>query len=135
MDSKYGRLFTEEDVQRIIDYSHGTGIDTPAEIVERLELGDHPVTFPADEPLFLLRAQDEAAPRAIAMCGRFEDGNYVHHAGEVGASTAHLQPAADAALRMVEWQEANPDRVKVPDATVIVKGTGVGPSTMPPRVG
>jgi hypothetical protein len=60
-----------------------------------------------DEPLFVLRASDPSAAATIRAWA-FQASNDGHrHEKIVGA----LQDAAD----FVEWQKANPDRVKRPD--------------------
>lgn len=105
-DLKYGRLFTEEDVVAFTFLSSG---EEPELIRDRLQ--ECKTTFPADEPLFLLRGQDECAPDAIAdgpIC--YEDACQL-----AGASTEHRNSVKRAASEMRVWQDAHPDRVKLPD--------------------
>lgn len=100
-DARYGRLFTEDDVVRLINAMTYEAPDEALNlgvVIEQAERdAERPLTFPADEPLFLLRASDPAAPEAI--------DEY-----ELAASRA-----VPAAAEFRAWQQANPDRVKVPD--------------------
>lgn len=119
MEGKYGRLFTIEDVQQILNWGRLEGspesaMGIVADIDERESL--RPLTFPADEPLFLLRGQDKAASLAIASTQPHATGvDYAQASLNVGASQDHLSAAWKAAAEMRDWQEANPERVKVPD--------------------
>jgi hypothetical protein len=63
--------------------------------------------IPEDEPVFLLRAQDLAAPGAIqAWC---------KEALKYGADPDIVNRAAGQALAMLRWQEEQPGVSKVPD--------------------
>lgn len=60
--------------------------------------------FYPEEPVFLLRAQDPLAPGAIesyAILCEMED-----------CDPGHVAAVREAAARMEEWQEANPELVK-----------------------
>ncbi len=61
----------------------------------------------ADEPAFVLRAQDKAAPMTVRI--------YAQHAASHGANEQFVQSVHDAANAMEAWQEANPDKVGTPD--------------------
>jgi hypothetical protein len=128
-EGKYGRLFTEDDVLRIMRYGDpGSWADTLA-MFDSGERG--PLTFPADEPLFLLRGKDKAAAEAIALpddldAGAGPERSYYEAAFkarlDAGLVTLdseqddpHLRAVQAAADAMREWQAANPDRVKAPD--------------------
>lgn len=134
-DRKYGRLFTEADVTKLVAYAFKLGRDrelnVPAgaagvnvdEFRERVirEVEARcvtPYTFPADEPLFLLRGQDAAAPDAIEdPVGEGDPIDYYDRAKAAGAALdGHLEAVCQTAEEMRRWQAANPDRVKVPDA-------------------
>lgn len=119
-DSKYGRLFTEADVKLLMDWAHSLGQadwpvpDDAIEAYERVDGRSGPfaalaatLTFPADEPLFLLRGQDALASPAIHA--------YYTLVGDSGCSQEHYKAAVEAQFAVAEWQAANPDRVKVPD--------------------
>lgn len=82
-DGKYGRLFTEADAALIAAIAYANGYhareqrEQPPEGREALweltldRVDQHGLTFPADEPLFLLRASDgECAADAVAAFGR-----------------------------------------------------------------
>jgi hypothetical protein len=119
---KYGRLFTEGDVRVLLMMVYergradqGNAIDTVphdgnrrgATLLADALAEDFNPTFPADEPLFLLRGQDQLATQTIDY--------YVGGAGVHGSPESHVEAAHQAAKAMGEWQAANPDRVKVPD--------------------
>ena len=63
--------------------------------------------IPDDEPVFLIRGKDAAAVMAIR--------DYARQAGYVGASDAFVENVEDIAVEIEMWQNANQDRVKVPD--------------------
>lgn len=108
-DSKYGRLFTEKDVQYIVNMMRLEG--APNHVCDALPqmeaTGKVQFTFPADEPLFLLRGQDKAAPAAVRC--------YRDHARTAGAGSSLRIGVASAAEAMRKWQRSHPERVKVPD--------------------
>lgn len=123
MEGKYGRLFTETDVKLALAHAieeawnsdEGVvGGPTVASITERV-LGELPTTFAPDEPLFLLRGQDSAAPEPIAHIGDGEMRDYESMALGEGCSREFAIAVRNAAEGMREWQAAHPDRVKVPD--------------------
>ena len=60
-----------------------------------------------DEPVFLLRAQDRAAPLAVRAYANLADSFGAHDI----AAAARIH-----ADRMLEWQDAHQQSVKVPDA-------------------
>ena len=63
--------------------------------------------IPEDEPIFILRAQDRAAPNAV--------DEYGHMAERIGASEKFCVGVDRCAAEFDAWQVANPQRVKVPD--------------------
>lgn len=122
MEEKYGRLFTEADMRRIVGHAgHLYMGDTPSEESVTETMGvvldyldgkqdpkpEVPLTFPADEPLFLLRGQDAASPATI--------GFYTEECDRLRAPAEHQRAAEHAGGRLLAWQAANPDRVKIPD--------------------
>lgn len=123
-EAKYGRLFTEADVKRIVRHvvllyagkrpTEGEAADDTMGVIDYFDgmheakPGEHDaLTFPADEPLFLLRGQDVTTPEVIRA--------YVVEAARAGASVEHREAAAAAGRYVAGWQHANADRVKVPD--------------------
>ena len=115
-DAKYGRLYTEADVRRLLDIADST---SPRALpsFEQLVSDAEPLRFPEDEPLFLLRGQDAVAPRAVDAYVRrcaggvlTGDGSGLNHPG-----LAHIDGAHRAYRALRDWQTEHPDRVKVPD--------------------
>jgi len=60
-----------------------------------------------DEPVFLLRATDNVAGHAVLAWAGLADA--------AGASKDIVKAALQHATRISEWQDANPDKVHVPD--------------------
>ena len=111
-DAKYGRLYTQADVVAILRMVSALRDDGGSDGMSDAQLAaliPEP-TFPADEPLFLLRGQDKAAPGAIA-----EGRNYLDECSHLFAPVEHLHAVSEAHEGLVRWQAANPERIKVPD--------------------
>lgn len=116
---KYGRLFTEAEVRLLIVKAAADAEMNrharvrPDEFATGL-LREHDengsAVFPADEPLFLLRASDENAAGAL---DEYERG-LLSWATEPSYDAASDRAAA-AVRAFAEWRDAHPDRVKVPD--------------------
>ena len=60
-----------------------------------------------DEPVFILRAQDVVALETVR--------NWIESAEDAGTDEAKLQQAEEHAEAFVAWQEAHPEKVKIPD--------------------
>lgn len=117
-EGKYGRLFTTRDVEAMLEAAHDHGWasadmecpEPPLTIeaaINGAEDRGRAMTFSSDEPLFLLRGQDVAAPGGV--------GAYSDECERVGAPAAHVHSVHAAGGRMLAWQLANQDRTKVPD--------------------
>lgn len=115
MDSKYGRIFTQDDVVNIVfrafdidNDNDGFDLDDIIRIIEKDEKLIEQRTFPDDEPLFILRAKDQLAYSAIEqyqiVCDEDGDVDEGHRAG-----------IDEARKRFVEFRNENPDRMKIPD--------------------
>lgn len=63
--------------------------------------------IPADEPVFLIRGQDRAAPAAIAA--------WVEEAKAQGAAPDIIEAAERQIGAVVEWQDRTPGVSKTPD--------------------
>lgn len=116
-DLKYGRLFTEADVRVMlgiaITEAWEPNVPTLGQITNDT-LAVASATFPADEPLFLLRGQDRFAPDGVS--GYFDALQIAEDAeGDWIVSEAHRDAVADAGNALDLWQAEHPDRVKVPD--------------------
>lgn len=129
-DMQNGRLFTLRDVrvmmhlaakrtteqlERAVNTLGEDAEDMPstgAEAIAQMEelLADATLrgilTFPVDEPLFLLRGADKAAVVGI--------GGYAIACENEDAPREHVMAVIAAASAMVDWQRENPDRVQVP---------------------
>lgn len=123
MEGKYKAIYTQADVNELIRGAWEMGaaasdeeiaLDEPPGAWEVFTHRGTEPTFPPDEPLFLLRGQDRAAPRAIADDVDGE-ADYLTASRDVGAGPEHASAVERAANAMREWQRANPDRVKTPD--------------------
>jgi hypothetical protein len=62
---------------------------------------------PDDEPVFVIRAADALACPLLSA--------YYNLCGENGAAAEHTASVEAEYTRFADWQEAHPDRVKVPD--------------------
>lgn len=64
---------------------------------------------PVDEPYFVVRAQDILAQKMIR--------HYINELGEFGMMNTQIWKDILAHLdRLEDWQDANRDKVKIPDA-------------------
>jgi hypothetical protein len=106
--SKYGRLFTEDDVERILTAAVGVMghplIHGFREVIDKAKAES---TFPADEPLFLLRGNDEVASTAV--------GAYLRECVLQGCDLAHTTAIERAYDAMMDFAARHPDRMKRPD--------------------
>lgn len=105
-DSKYGILFTTQDLSNVLAVLGIT--DTPGinEAIRRVQ-SSVGLTFPTDEPLFVIRGQDQAAPAAISAYREAAEFN--------GAGQELLDGVTRAAIEVVGWQSKPETKVKVPD--------------------
>lgn len=71
------------------------------------------------EPLFILRAQDIHAPEIIIKWAQTVIQNPEATRANFNKATAALTVA----LEMLEWQTANPDKVKIPDLNYNMKAS------------
>lgn len=102
-DNKYGRIFTEQDVVEIL--SHANPDISLGEILENVDPGD--LKFPADEPLFLIRAQDQLAPQAVT--------NYLSMSQANGVNSDQQELVARTVNDIKSFQRDNAGKVKLPD--------------------
>lgn len=134
-DSKYGRLYTERDVRRMMsvvaaetthyavemqqrggDWQGPQSVQEAEAVCDRLLAEDAAsgnLAFPADEPLFLLRGQDKAAPDTIATYWEICMG-YGDPIAEDQCPEEHCHAVQAAGVALSAWQTEHPDRVKVP---------------------
>lgn len=63
--------------------------------------------IPADEPVFILRAQDILTPDMVL---RYGEG-----CRAAGSPDTHVDAVLNARQALMQWQEDNPDAVKVAD--------------------
>lgn len=69
--------------------------------------------IPADEPVFLIRCKDKVAPTVVLMWALLAE--------QAGAGDDIVASARRHAQRMMDWQDANAGKVKIPD---MPKGQG-----------
>lgn len=84
-DSKYGRVFTQGDVEKILEWvqAHDDDITlTLSDVLDDMQDGGVRFKFDADEPLFILRGRDR---RAIGAIRFYQD----HQASNVPESHAN----------------------------------------------
>lgn len=105
-DSKYGGLYTEDDVKALVQEAMENDIESEDEFVEQI-LDKFEGRFGKDEPLFVIRGRDVAGPRAVRSYGAIAE--------EEGAGDPLLEGVAAAGEKFQSWQEANPELVKIPD--------------------
>lgn len=110
-DSKYGRIFTEGDMivfnSRIRERSEAEDRKLTDEEV-REELASWKEShFPPDEPIFTIRAQDQAALKSIE--------SYRHIAEEAGSPESHIATVESALDAFDDFRTDNPDRMKAAD--------------------
>jgi hypothetical protein len=108
-DTKYGRIYTAEDIDALVTWllPGGTESDT-AEILATAEAEGVQFRFPADEPLMLLRGQDRYALEAI--------DHYAGVCADAGVEDSHLQQIGHATMAFRNFANTKPERVKQPDS-------------------
>lgn len=70
-----------------------------------------------EEPLFILRAQDIHAPEIIIKWAQ----TVIQNPAATRASFDKATAALSKALEMMAWQQANPDKVKIPDLNYLIQ--------------
>lgn len=90
----------------------GWGQDALREVLEEAER-DGVLTFPADEPLFLLRGQDGIAAEAVSFLRA--PGAVPPRVRRPPPSEQFVGDVSEAYQAFKRWQIENPDRVKTPD--------------------
>lgn len=135
MEAKYGRLFTEQDLRLLMSgfgdrvteacvRAATTGQKVKAGwargLMEQVIAEDSELlTFPPDEPLFLLRGQDKATPDAISsywdVCAGYGDLHDPQRDDDQLTSDEHLAAVKAVGEGIEAWQREHPDRVKIPD--------------------
>jgi hypothetical protein len=109
-DSKYGRMFTQSDVEKILEWveentNSASAIDT-AGILEAMDAESVRFKFDRDEPTFTLRARDKRAAGAIR--------HYLDHQAR-NAPTNHIDGIMKAFRSFNTYREENPGQMKEPD--------------------
>lgn len=96
-------------LELIEDVAHTESISMLDELLAKTDkiLADLNAEIDSDEPCFVLRAQDKYAPEAII--------SYAERCRWGGASESHVRRALEIRGKMKYWQDANPEKVKVPD--------------------
>ncbi len=104
-DAKYGRLFTEDDVQAILRVAGADdGLETA---LHNLAYSGYKLRFDGDEPLFLLLGRDKAVVPTLH--------GYLDHSAAAGSPAAHIAAVNEQIERFEDWQATHPDVVDAPD--------------------
>jgi erythromycin esterase-like protein len=108
-DNKYGRVFTESDVEKILEWFEEQGEGQPLDLEAALEGMDGQgvrFKFEADEPLFILRGHDRRAVGAIRF---YQDHQHPR------TPQNHTDAIASAVAAFDRYREENPGKLKEPD--------------------
>lgn len=107
-DLKYGRLFTEEDVDKLLNWLNPGGLESPTgEVIAQAEAEGVEFRFPADEPVMVFRAKDDCFPATL---------DFYHVECEVAeAPDEHIKTIGLQEDRVREWRAANSDKTGTPD--------------------
>lgn len=107
-DNKYGRVFTEGDLEKILDYvAEANAIDIDlAVLIKDMDEDEVRFKFEPDEPLFILRGHDQ---RAIAAIRYYQD----HQSPRAPAN--HLDAIASAVRAFDAYRERFPKKLREPD--------------------
>jgi hypothetical protein len=73
-------------------------------------------TIGEDEPVVVFRAQDTLLSRVLAY--------YIMFCLQVGSPRHHIDSIQEARDKVISWQKANPDLVRVPNSNAFVKRIG-----------
>lgn len=104
-DGKYGRLFTQDDVNKIAAKVHAeAGAGKP---LDEIIFNTDDFTFPADEPLFLLRGKDISAADTIY--------EYRFFTRDAGSPESQVESVQNAHAAFEAFKQANPERMKAAD--------------------
>ncbi len=101
-DSKYGRLFTESDVEKIIEFLYDDEyIRTDNELTAQDFIGDMDAKevrfkFPVEEPIFVLRGRDKRAlPTIISYLDNQSHRAPVNHIEGIKRAIAQFEQFSD----------------------------------------
>lgn len=108
-DTKYGRLFTEDDVKTLLRVNlnavHDDVSYSDEHVQQRIDNFDG--KFPQDEPLFLVRAQDQLAADLIQ--------EYYYAVMDANCSAGHIEAVNSVHSSFQKFADDNPDKMKRPD--------------------
>lgn len=109
-DSKYGRIFTDSDLEKIFEWlweKHGLTTDLkPENVLSAMDEAGVRFKFPASEPTMTFRARDKRAVGAIRF---YED----HQSPR--APMRHLYGIEESRRAFEKYREDNPHEMKEPD--------------------
>ena len=108
-DNKYGRVFTEGDVEKIFEWIGNAGDGQPLDLEWTLKLMDEEgvrFKFDADEPLFILRGRDQ---RAIGAIRFYQD----HQSPR--APQNHTDGIASALAQFDRYRSEHASKMREPD--------------------
>jgi hypothetical protein len=108
-DNKYGRVFTESDVEKIFEWIVAQGEGQPLDLGMVLEsMDDEGVRFKfdPDEPIFILRGHDRRAIGAIKHYQEHQSARAPHN---------HTKAIDTAYQSFLDYREQNPGQMKEPN--------------------
>jgi len=105
-DNKYGRIFTQADVEKIVEFVQASPPRPLHTTIALMEANGERFKFPEDEPVFVLRGRDK---RARATVRYYAD----HQSAQ--APFNHMN-AVEGAYRSFDlFANDNPELIKEPD--------------------
>lgn len=105
-DNKYGRIFTENDVQKILDFVNGEDEDNLTDVLDGMDAEGVRFKWEADEPVFVLRARDKTAEGAV---------RYYRDHQRPNAPANHLDGAEKSVNAFRDYRQNHPEMMKDPD--------------------
>lgn len=107
-DLKYGQMYTESDLEKILQLAWDHGDLTPAQIMKKIVNDDHDLRlkFSRDEPTITFRARDKRAEGAIR---HYED----HQSPNVPAG--HMENIERTRRAFEQYRLDHPGEMKEPD--------------------
>lgn|SRR3954469_17559086 len=104
--NKYGRIFTQADVEKIVEKVQSSPHRPLHTTLAMIEASGESLTFPDNEPVFVLRARDKRARGAV----RF----YADHQTAL-SPPSHINAVEEALKQFNVYANNNPELMREPD--------------------